>query len=289
MDAGSLPFLNTFVAICELGTLTAAAQRLHRTQPTITYQLRQLEQAIGAPLFVRGRRRMIPTPLGERLHRLAAGFARDVRLAAAGPAERERLAIASVSGFGRYVVVPQLMKMRPLPYLSLHFPTADEVGRRVRDGEAHAGFVHRPLDLPGITLEPIYIESFALIAPASWQARLKRPADFKDMPVVTYDEGDYLLGRWLGDRFGRRSPAWHSAAHCEELEEVLTLVAAGAGVAVVPHFIVGRDPRIRMIVWGRPPVLNTVYVARRDGAADSPALSRLLESLAHASPGPIRG
>src|SRR3954468_11620560 len=106
-----LPFLPTFVAIYELGNVTAAATQLHRTQPTLSYQLAQLEAAIGAPLFVRQGRGLVPTELATQLHRLATGFARDLDAARRG-GEPDALDIASVSGFGRFVLFPQLRRLR---------------------------------------------------------------------------------------------------------------------------------------------------------------------------------
>ncbi|MGN6105546.1 MAG: helix-turn-helix domain-containing protein, partial [Kofleriaceae bacterium] len=52
VDLPDLRFAPCFLAIYELRNLTRAAQRLHRTQPAVSYQLRQLEAALGAPLFV---------------------------------------------------------------------------------------------------------------------------------------------------------------------------------------------------------------------------------------------
>ena len=57
--------LRAFVAIAETGTFTAAAQRVHVTQAAISMQIRQLENELGARLFVRAPRRVILTEAGE--------------------------------------------------------------------------------------------------------------------------------------------------------------------------------------------------------------------------------
>src|SRR5688500_14088976 len=104
-----LPFLPTFVAVFELGNVTAAAAQLHRTQATLSYQLAQLETAVGAPL--RQGRSLVPTELATQLHRLATGFAGDLDAARRG-GEPDTLGIAAVSGFGRFVLFPQLRRLR---------------------------------------------------------------------------------------------------------------------------------------------------------------------------------
>ena len=59
--------LRAFVAIAESGTFTAGALRVHVTQAAISMQIRQLENELGAKLFVRAPRRVILTEAGEHL------------------------------------------------------------------------------------------------------------------------------------------------------------------------------------------------------------------------------
>jgi DNA-binding transcriptional LysR family regulator len=65
--------LPTFLAVLDSGRISAAARVLRLSQPAVTAQIRKLEEAMGAPLFVRSARGVVPTPAGERL----AGYARS--------------------------------------------------------------------------------------------------------------------------------------------------------------------------------------------------------------------
>jgi DNA-binding transcriptional LysR family regulator len=272
-----LPFLHTFVAVYELGGVTAAAAELHRTQPALSYQLAQLERAVGTPLFVRQGRRFTPTGFATQLHRLAVGFARDLELVRRG-GEAQAIEIASVSAFGRFVLFPLLRRL-PDVRLTLRYPPADEVFRRVADGEVDAGFVYKAISRPRLALEPVHTEHLVLIASAAWAARLATPRQFRDVPVITYDESDYVIGRWIGHHFGRRAPRWSSVAHFEELEEVVALVGDGAGVAIVPSSVLALRPRLRIVEWGRPPAENTIFSVRRVGAPLHAALATVLAQL----------
>ena len=69
--------LETFRVVAGAGKITAASQQLHLSQPAVTAQLRQLEEQVGKPLFVRGARGVALTDAGrelldyaQRLHRL---------------------------------------------------------------------------------------------------------------------------------------------------------------------------------------------------------------------------
>ncbi|MCR1902046.1 LysR family transcriptional regulator [Ligilactobacillus apodemi] len=56
--------LQYFLKIAELGNITKAAAELHITQPTLSRQLQNLEEAVGTPLFKREKRQMILTSAG---------------------------------------------------------------------------------------------------------------------------------------------------------------------------------------------------------------------------------
>ena len=277
-----LPFLATFTTVYETGNVTRAAAELHRSQPTISYQLRRLEEAVGQPLFARRASRVVPTPLGDQLYRLACGFARDVAvLREGGPDVRASLSLSAVSAFGRYVLFPILLGARFAHRpLTLRFPALDEVVRRVADGQVDAGFVYRaPVDAR-LTAEPVFDETLDLIANAEWARKLARRDAFEDVPLVTYDDGEYVVGRWFGHHFGRRSPRWSSVSHFEEIEEVVGAVAAGRGVAILPGFCTRAAPgQVRTVRWGKPALRNTVFAIRRAGIPDHPGVVELIDAL----------
>jgi LysR family transcriptional regulator, cyn operon transcriptional activator len=286
-----LPFLSTFTAVYETGNVTRAAAALHRTQPTVSYQLRRLEEAVGQPLFERRAARVQATPLADQLYRLARGFARDVavlREAGSGAGVQTELELSSVAAFGRYVLFPVLTRD---PFarrrITLRFPTLDEVVRRVLDGQVDAGFVYRaPVDAR-LSSEPVYEETLDLIAGPTWARRLRTPAAFRDVPIVTYDDGDYAIGRWFGHHFGRRVPRWSSVSHFEEVEEVVGAVAAGRGVSILPGFCArAARGRVHLVRWGRPPLANTVFAVRRAGIPEHAGVTELLAALRSPRPRP---
>jgi LysR family transcriptional regulator, cyn operon transcriptional activator len=283
MELPDLRFLTGFAAIYETRSLTRAAGRLRRTQPTVTYQLRRLEELVGAPLFVRDRAGVVPTAVADGLYSLVRRLSADLADLRGGGTDPERaLSIASVSGFGRYVLAP-LLRRAPFEAqrVTLRFPVAEEVVQRTVAGDVDLGFVFRPVAHAGLVVEQAFEATYVLVAAPAWARRLRTQARFVDVPLITYDEGDYVIGRWLGHHFGRRPPRWHAADHFEELEEVLDSVAAGRGVAVVPGVCLPAwRGAVREVRWQKPPVLNTVYSLRPARAPVRPAVAALLAELA---------
>lgn len=117
--------IRCFLALYETLNFSAAARQLFLTQPTLSYQIRTLEEELGTPLFTRTTCRVEPTEAGQ----LFAAFAQNVRQSyqafqhalAAGPARREKLVLQ----------VPLTMASRDLVYHDLLLALSQELCRTV--------------------------------------------------------------------------------------------------------------------------------------------------------------
>ena len=89
-----LRVLRYFTAVVDEGSITDAAKVLHVTQPTLSRQLAQLEQEMGAPLFTRGRTGVELTDRGAVLNR----YARDILELADKAEEEVSMPVSSVTG-----------------------------------------------------------------------------------------------------------------------------------------------------------------------------------------------
>src|SRR5258708_18829946 len=93
-----LELLRSFVSVIDAGGFTRAGERVHRTQSTVSQQIRRLEDSFGRPLLLRKGKRVAPTEEGERLLSYArrilalAEEARDV-VARPAPARIVRLGV----------------------------------------------------------------------------------------------------------------------------------------------------------------------------------------------------
>ena len=62
-----LELLRSFVSVVDAGGFTRAGERVHRTQSTVSQQIKRLEEDVGQPLLVRSGKDVTPTETGERL------------------------------------------------------------------------------------------------------------------------------------------------------------------------------------------------------------------------------
>ena len=278
-----LPYLDVFYAVCAEGGFTAAADRLGCTQPAVSYQIRALERVLKAKLIERGGRRVLLTPAGERLKAFCQDFFGElarVRSECAGGNRLEPLRLGSASGFGRYVLVPALHTMldaRKEKNLELRvwFDAADVILRKLERGECEAAFVYSRAVSNRLRYRAVYDEELVLIMAASRKRSSKgavpdRLTAFEDAPFVTYQEGDYVFGRWFEATFGEQPATIRSVGHFSELEEVIDFVRRGAGWSIVPRDSVEsavERGEIDIVYPTRStPCFNQVYMVVRSGS-----------------------
>ncbi len=281
-------YLEAFLVVGRERSFSRAAALLHKTQPAVSYQIRRLEEQLGTTLLDRSRRRPSLTRSGAQLHQLCQRFFAEFErlqasLRAGTAAALEPLRIAAVSGFGRYVLFPLLARQPELRY-SLRYPTADQVFAALEDGACDLGFVYLPRVSSRLETVPVWREELVLVGPtrAAAPARLD---DFAALPFVTYDESEYVFGKWFEALFGRQPRALRSRYHFEELEEVVSTVAAGRGWSIVPDHAVAAAARARQLAIVRPRrrrVGNLIYAVTAAATVEHPAAAELLAALAAA-------
>src|SRR6202034_2430249 len=97
-----LELLRSFVSVVDAGGFTRAGERVHRTQSTVSQQIKRLEQDVGQPLLNRTGKDVTPTEAGERLlsyaRRLLA-LAEEARDVLARPGNEGAIRLALPEGF----------------------------------------------------------------------------------------------------------------------------------------------------------------------------------------------
>jgi DNA-binding transcriptional LysR family regulator len=282
--------LQYFVAVAETRHFGQAAERLHMAQSPLSQAIRQLESDVGATLFNRTTRRVELTPAGDVFlrdaHRILdaveASRAR-VRLIGAGNAGLLRV---GATGLATLRHLPRLARIatRELPGLVLRFQPdlltpAQELA--LEEDRIDLALLRPPLRRAGLSSRLISRERLVLAVGSGHRlagSHHVELAELRDEDFVVYSAPDSVVNAAVtrgcldAGFLPRRA---HEAAG---VSIILTLVAAGAGVAVLPESVLAlRVDGVQYV-----PVTDDVdvglAVAWRSGDP-SPALARLLEAL----------
>jgi DNA-binding transcriptional LysR family regulator len=153
--------LRIFQLVCEEGSVSRAAVRLFRTQPTVSMQLATLEAEAGARLLTRNSREVSPTPAGQRLLACAAELFRAherLREAWAGEDVGGDMHVACSDTIARHFLPPvlrELVRRRPGVRFHLVQSATPESQNRLRRGEVEVAFLLRPVADPRLAVETV--------------------------------------------------------------------------------------------------------------------------------------
>lgn len=272
-----LRHLRYFIAVADELSFTRAAQRLHTAQPSLSQQIRNLEDEVGTPLFERTRRKVELTDAGKV-------FLAEARLVVA-QADRA-VARARQVGQGRATLtigfVPAAeIRVFPviLPRLRLRFPevnvelrslpTAEQEDALLR-GDIDVAFMRRPVVSPELRSEVVLTEPLVVVLPSGHPlAKQKRiaPAQLSGEPFISTHP--------------QFSGQVHSVveAYCEahgierKVAQVATnillnlnLVGMGLGYALLPAYVssLTSSAICTRPLEGEPPTIDLLMVSRKE-------------------------
>src|SRR5215469_3082760 len=241
--------LRYLVALADQRHFGRAAERCFVSQPTLSAQLKKLEQALGVQLIERAPNNVSLTAAGEeivvRAHRILEASDEVVTLARS---QRDplagRLRMALLPTIGPYLL-PQLAPLirRSLPRLQLRlyeYQTAAML-EKLHAGELELGILALPVELEGLESRELYREAFLVALPerhplAAHEA--VRVADLKDETLLLLEDGHCLRDQALEvcSRVGVREQQDFRATSLETLRQ---MVATGAGITLLPE-LAGR-------------------------------------------------
>lgn len=285
--AASLDLLRTFLAVHRAGSVTAGAETLGLSQPTVTAQLKSLEVALGRPLFERLPRGVRPTSAGDELARRIAepidalqGLVRDeleVPVAATvhlgGPAD-----------FLCHQVLPALAdRLADGLQVRTTFGMPDDLLDRL---------LNRSLDLvissvrprrPGVRVTPFYDEVFALVTAPRWSTGtpVTSPEPLRRIPLVAYAEEAPIIRRYWRSVFNTRLTRTADLV-VPDLRGALAAVRAGAGASVLPTYLCAKalaSGDLVLLADPELPPLNTLYLVTRSDAGPRSAAAVVRDEL----------
>lgn len=235
-------YLTTFVEIVKLGSFSRAGQKLFRSQPAVSAQIRQLEQAYGQKLFDRVGKSVKLTAAGEVL------FTYAKRLIALNDESLRAVADLSLSTQGTLNIganeatclylLPELFaeyhRRYPGVQISIYRNFSRKVIEKIEDGSIDVGIVTLPVKSPSLRVHPIFHDRLMLIVAASNPlAKLKSVtlSEIADQPQIVPKTGHT---RQLFDRqFRPYRSKLRVTMELSSVGMIKRFVAAGLGVSLI--------------------------------------------------------
>ncbi|SDS72068.1 transcriptional regulator, LysR family [Pseudomonas asplenii] len=249
----SLDRFDTFKAVVEAGSLTAAAELLGQTRAVVSFNIKRLEAELGVTLLTRNTRRLALTEAGERFYGRCLSMLEEARLAIDEARSehtqlRGMLRITTTVEYALAKVVPALERFRQLhPALKVHLSTssthADLISERfdvaIRLGQV-SDSNHRATQLATFRIFAVAAPGFVAGLPG---ADLPTFAALQQAQSLVHGRlGDLALTHVSsGERFVFRPRTEQSRIVADNSSVLRGFALAGQGVAILPDWLVQED------------------------------------------------
>ena len=244
--AVTLRQLRTFKTVADLTSFSLAAQRLKLSQPSVSYQVKELEETLGLPLLDRLGKRVQLTEAGTVLY----GYARrmlDVLDEATIAIEEMRgikrgsLRVGASTTVGIYLLPAALgafKKLHPGLVISLEIGTRARVQEQVLRNELDLAVVGPALKDPELAIIPFLSDELVVVAPAGHPLAEERGLTLKDLAGQPFIMREASSGsRWSLEKAARKSGAKLSVAmELGSNGAIKHAVESGLGLAVISRY-----------------------------------------------------
>ena len=282
--------LRMFLALAESLNFSKTAEQLFMTQPSLSKAIRDLEEALGLPLFERTTRSVQLTAGGSRLAAIARAVVGEYdaglqRMLSSAEREARHIGIASLPSLA-HVILPQvcaaLERRYHLPQITVHDCSNDACIQRLLNYQADFALASVAPSHPDLKYEEVLRDRFVLLSCGPWRQRLKPTMhldDLVDLPLISMTDASTAM-RYISAAYLQRGVEFRPKMQFDQVGTIAGFVKKGLGIAVLPYLgmmpmLCLRGLRLSEIADG--PVRSVGIVTRKLGAPTSVALAAMEE------------
>lgn len=245
--------LRLFLAIAHAGNLSAGASTVHMTASSASYHLKNLEYAVGSPLFLRTPKGMVPTPAGEVLVRHAQKVLTDVDLMHQELSEfsrnlRGRVRLQANSSSLNGFVIPSIARFlasNTSVNVELTEKESSTITLAIQEGQADIGIGAGLIALPGLHRRMYALDRLVCITAKDHPIAQLQCVAFEqvlehDLVSMNSQSSNFLF---LSNQARLAGKPMNVRVQAHDFSAVLHLVQARVGISIVPASIAEEATR----------------------------------------------
>jgi LysR family hydrogen peroxide-inducible transcriptional activator len=261
--------LRYFDALQRHGHFGRAAEACSISQPALSMQIKELEEALGAVLLERGARQVRLTKFGEEVVRRARDILRAVdELGDFARASHDRLAgrlrigmIPTIAPYLLPTVIGNLTRMHPELDIHVRETLTQKLILELAEGRLDAAIVALPVSEPSLTEVALFAEDFLLVRPRDAEGTPVPSAEMlREMRLLLLEEGHCFREQALSF-CGMQSAPPRETLDANSLSTLVQMVSSGIGVTLIPEMAVAVETRsasVSIARFDKPPPSRTI-------------------------------
>ena len=247
--------LHYFVAVAELGNFTRAAERCFVAQPSLSQQIKKLEQELQCLLLDRSTRKIRLTDSGRSFYKRAVDILSSVEAAKAEVSESVdvgRVAIGVIPTIAPFLlpkVLNQFVQKFPKAEVTIFENLTKYTIQACLEGEVDVGLLALPIDNEKLTTEAIFKEELLLALPENSPLASKkriRLEDIAEEKFILLNE-THCLGEQIIRFCEQHSCLPTISCHSAQLYTVQKLVELGHGISLIPQMAIDEKQSKKII------------------------------------------
>lgn len=258
------------VLCAQTRSLTTAARQCNLVLPAASRRIKELESALGGPLFARHSRGLDVTPAGRVFMRRGLAILQEIESLGAELQDLQQGVVRHVRLFAGSAAIHQFLppllaayaQRHPEVQIDLEEQVSEQVVLALREGRADVGvFVQGP-DTDGIEVSDFRQDELVLIVPKGHPLADETPVSFADTldePWISLNPGAALLQQQQSAAISAGRPL-KLRMQVASLDAVAHMVAAGLGIGMLPKAAAMPIMRAKKLAW-RP--LTDTWAKRR--------------------------
>lgn len=271
-----LRHIRYFLAVAEQGNFTRAAEALHVSQPTLSQQIKQLEENLGTPLFDRSGRTVRLTDAGMAWMRYARLALQDLEAGTraihdVATLERGNLRLAMTPTFTAYLVGPVIdafYRQYPGVSVSIHEMTQDRIEALLAEDRLDVGIAFSQAQSVDILAEELFTESLNMMVGAQHplvQQREPLSAQvFEQQPLVLLSE-DFATRQFIDDYCRRQGIRPRVAMEANAIGAIIEIVRRGQLATLLPAAVAQENAQLHPVrLTDVMPARRAVLLQRKD-------------------------